>query len=130
MGGLKLFDDENIQGIVDDAILSLLPVLFNSNLIQSFDQGDNSRLSLFGLEKIGKDTVYGYLFAKMNGLVGHFDTSFGLKSKLNSFFSRVPGVQTFDDIQKVLDEMKKYLTQIKCQFQRQIHPGSVDLCTA
>jgi hypothetical protein len=55
---LKNFgDNQYVQSIVDDAILSLLPVLFNSNLIQKFDFGDVSRLSLFMLEKIRNDNV-------------------------------------------------------------------------
>ena len=80
-------DDQYIQSIVDDAILSLLPVLFSSNLIQPFDFGDVSRLSLFEFKKIEKDNVYDQLLAKMNGLIGHCDISFDdLKSQTEFFF--------------------------------------------
>jgi hypothetical protein len=124
-------DDQYIQTVVNTAILSLLPALFSSNVIQTFDSEDGSKLSLFELEKIEKDNVYHQVLAKMNGLVGHCDTSFdGLKSKLNSFFSRVPDVQSLDAIQKVFDEMKDDLTSIKYTLQPQTSPWSVDLCTA
>jgi hypothetical protein len=75
-GGLTSFDVNSVQSIVDNAILSLLPVLFNSNLIQTFDFGNVSRFSLFMLEKIERDKVYELLLAKMNDIIGHCDISF------------------------------------------------------
>jgi hypothetical protein len=97
-----------------------------------FDFEDVSDLFLFGLENIGEDNVYGQLLAKMDGLVKHCVSSFGvLKSKLNSFFSHASVVaQPLDDIQKIFSEMKETLMSIKAQLQSQIGSGSVDLCAA
>jgi hypothetical protein len=56
--GWMLFGDEHMQNIVNDAILGLLPALFNYGIIDIFELDDISNCSLFGLEEIGKDSVY------------------------------------------------------------------------
>jgi hypothetical protein len=133
--GLKVFgDNQHIQTIVDDAILVLLPVLFNFNIIDTFDLENVSKLSLFEFKKIEKDNAHGQFLAKMNGILGHYDISFDILErelkKLEIFFSHVPTAQLLGIIQKIFATMKKDLTSIKNQFQTQISPKSIDLYTA
>jgi hypothetical protein len=82
--GIKSFgDDQYIQNVVDDAILSLLLILLGSKIIKTFDLEDASQHFSFRLEKIEKAMVYDQLLAKMNGFPSHWNSSFGvLESKL------------------------------------------------
>ena len=133
MEELRIFGDKNMQNMVDDAILSLLPVLFSYEAFKAFGLEDVSQPSLLGLKKMEKDKVYDQILATMNDLIDHWDPSFDVTEneleKLKCFFSHTPVVQPFAAIQKESDEMKNGLTSIKDQFQTQIKPESVDLCT-
>jgi hypothetical protein len=62
-------DDQRMQTMVDDVILSLLPILFSSNVIKTFDLEDISKFPLFGFEKIEKDNAHGQILAKMKDLI-------------------------------------------------------------
>jgi hypothetical protein len=77
-GGLIIFGVQNVQNIVDDAILSLLSVLFSYEAIKAFGLEDVSNLSILGPEKIEKYNVYNQILATINVLIDHWDPSFGV----------------------------------------------------
>jgi hypothetical protein len=132
-GLLIYWKAQNIQVMVDGAILSLLPVLFSYEAFKAFGLEDVSNLFPFGLEKIEKNNVYDQILATMNVLIDHWDPSFDVLEnelkKIDSFFSRTSVVQPLDDIQKESDEIKVNLILIKDVFQTQVNPESVNLCS-
>jgi hypothetical protein len=74
-------DTQSIQTMVDSIILDLLPVLFSSNIIDTFNLKGISQLFFFEFKKIEKDKIYEQLLTKMNGFLGHCDPSFGVPER-------------------------------------------------